>query len=111
MTTKSATQMAETYGLKSAIAFNKLLVKCGVLLDTNKGYMLADDLRGRSLVSVIDMPYWLPNGIRATKKKAVWTDEGQKYIYQRLARIGILPLEERRDLFAETVSITKALWT
>lgn len=99
MNTKSATQMADLYGLKSSVAFNKLLVKCGLLIATAKGYCLASGLKGLGLVAIIDVPYFLPNGIRASKKKAVWTVEGQQYIHERLARIGIVPVSEQRDLF------------
>jgi len=99
METKTATQMATIYGMKSSVAFNKTLVKCGVLLHTNKGYVLADSLRGFGYVTVIEAPYFLPNGIRAIKKKAVWTEKGQQFIYQRLGRIGIMPVNERNDIF------------
>ena len=95
----TATQMANLYGLKSSIAFNKLMVRCGILKKTAKGYVLADSLHGRGLIAVTDAHYFLPNGIRATKKKAVWTDKGQQFIRQRLGRIGIVPVSEQTDLF------------
>lgn len=99
MNTKSATQMADLYGLKSSVAFNKLLVNCGLLINTAKGYCLADSLKNLGLVAIIDVPFFLPGGIKASKKKAVWTEKGQQYIHQRLARIGIVPVSEQRDLF------------
>ena len=99
MNTMTATQMANLYGLKSSIAFNKLMVRCGILKDTSKGYVLAEDLRNRGLVTVIDTWYFLPNGIKATKKRAVWTSEGQRFIHHRLARIGIVPTSEQPNLF------------
>ena len=102
MTYKSATQMAKDYGMKSPVAFNKVLEKCGVLVYTNKGYCLADDLHGRGLAAVIDVPYFLPNGLRVSKKKAVWTEQGQRYLHQRLSRLGIVPTSEKRDLFGLT---------
>ena len=104
MATKSATQMATLYGLKSSVAFNKLMVNCGLLIRTDAGYYLADSLKNLGLVTVIDMPYFLPNGIRATKKKAVWTEKGQEYIRQRLGRIGIIPTSEQTDLFGTTLN-------
>ena len=99
MTTMTSTQMAKAYGLKSPQAFNKLMVKCRVLVDTVKGYVLAEALRGRGYSAVIDQPYFLPNGIRATKKKAVWTEKGQRFIRERLGRIGIIPANEQVDIF------------
>lgn len=102
MATKSATQMANLYGMKSSVAFNKVLVNCGLLVHTNAGYCLADSLKNLGLVAVIDFPYFLPNGIKATKKKAVWTEKGQGYIRQRLGRIGIIPPSEQLDLFKTT---------
>lgn len=99
MTTMTATQMATVYGLKSPQAFNKLMAKCGVLVDTVKGYVLAEALRGRGYSAVIDQPYFLPNGIRATKKKAVWTEKGQQFVRTRLGRIGITPVTEHTDIF------------
>ena len=99
MNTKSATQMASLYGLKSSIAFNKLLVNCGLLIHTNAGYCLADSLKNLGLVAIIDVPFFLPSGIKASKKKAVWTEKGQQYIRQRLGRIGIVPTSEQTDLF------------
>lgn len=99
MAIMSATQMANLYGMKSSVAFNKLLVNCGLLIHTSAGYCLANDLKDQGMVAVIDAPYFLPNGIKATKKKAVWTEKGQEYIHQRLGRIGIVPASEQRDLF------------
>lgn len=91
--------MATLYGLKSSTAFNKLMVKCGILQLTRKGYVLAEDLRDRGFVAVIDTSFFLPGGIKATKKHAVWTTEGQQFIHHRLARIGIVPPSEQRGLF------------
>ena len=99
MDTKTATQMAGVYGMKSSVAFNKMLCKCGVLKETAKGYTLADSLHGQGYVAVIDAAYFLPNGIRATKKKAVWTEKGQQFLRQRLGRIGIVPKNEQLDMF------------
>ena len=100
METKTATQMAKLYGLKSSQAFNKLLVKCGVLTDTVKGYVLAESLRGHGYTTVIDKPFFLPNGIKATKKRSAWTEEGQEFIRQRLGRNGIVPVSEQLDMFS-----------
>lgn len=99
METKTASQMATIYGLKSSIAFNKMLVKCGLLTKTDKGYILSKPMQGWGFTTVIEVPYFLPNGFRATKKKSVWTESGQHFIYQHLARIGILPVSEQRDMF------------
>ena len=96
---KTATQMATIYGMKSPQAFNKLLAQCGVLTNTIKGYVLADSLRGQGYTIVIDKPYFLPNGIKATKKKSAWTESGQQFIRQRLGRLGIVPLSDQRDMF------------
>lgn len=92
--------MARIYGLKSSVAFNKLLVKCGVLTDTNKGYVLAESLRGQGYTTVINKPYFLPNGIRATKKRSAWTESGQQFIRQRLGRNGIVPVSEQQNIFS-----------
>ena len=99
MNTKTATQMATIYGLKSSVAFNKMMVRCGVLSMTSKGYVLNDSLRGRGYITVIESPYFLPNGIRATKKRAAWTESGQHFIRQHLGRIGIIPANEQADIF------------
>ena len=100
METKTSTQMATIYGMKSSIAFNKVLVKCGILKTVPGGhYVLADSLRGKGLMVAIDTHFFLPSGIRATKKKAAWTESGQQYVRQRLARLGILPAGEQVDLF------------
>lgn len=99
MDTMTATQMATVYGLKSPQAFNKLMEKCGVLTHNEKGYFLSDSLKGMGYVDVIDHHYFLPNGFRATKKKAVWTIKGQQYIRQLLGRQGIVPVDEQTDLF------------
>lgn len=99
MNTKSATQMATVYGLPSSQAFNKLLEKCGLLARTDKGFVLSDRLRGQGYTVVVEAPYFLPSGIRATKKKSVWTETGQQYIHQRLARLGIVPVSEQTNLF------------
>lgn len=99
MDTMTATQMATVYGMKSPQAFNKLMVKCGVLVGTVKGYVLAESLRGQGYTAVVDAHYFLPNGFKATKKKAVWTEKGQQYVRQRLGRIGIVPVSEQRDIF------------
>ena len=99
MEIKTATQMATVYGLKSSIAFNKLLVKCGLLVHTNKGYVLSKPMQGWGFTTVIEVPYFLPNGFKATKKKSVWTESGQHFIRQHLSRLGILPVGEQTDLF------------
>lgn len=99
METKTATQMATIYGMKSSVTFNKVLMKCGIINHTDKGYVLDSSLRGRGYIAVVDAAYFLPNGIRATKKKAVWTEEGQQFIRQRLGRIGIVPISEQSNMF------------
>lgn len=99
MDTKSATQMAAVYGLKSPQAFNKLLAKCGLLQQTGKGYCLSEALRGQGYVAVINAPYFLPNGIKAFKKKSVWTEAGQQYIRHTLLHHGISPVTEQQSLF------------
>ena len=95
----TATQMATIYGLKSSVAFNKLLVKCGLLVHTNKGYVLSKPMRGWGFTTVIEVPYFLPNGFKATKKKCVWTESGQHFIRQHLSRHGITPVSEQLNLF------------
>ena len=102
MNYKSATDMARAYGMKSAIAFNKLLERCGILSHTSKGYILAQGLHRQGLVAVVDVKYFLPNGMRATKKKAVWTEAGQAYVHRRLGTLGITPVSERADLFGQS---------
>lgn len=95
----SSTQMADIYGLKSSVAFNKLMERCGILIHTNKGYILAEDLRGMGLATVITAPYFLPNGIKAFKKKAVWTAKGQAHVRRTLMHHGIAPVGEQKGLF------------
>lgn len=102
MNYKSATDMARAYGMKSAVAFNKLLVRCGILSHTNNGYTLAHGLHGHGLVAVIFQQYFLPNGMRATRKKAVWTEAGQAYVHRRLGTLGITPVSETPDLFGQS---------
>lgn len=97
--TMTATQMAQLYGMKSSTAFNKLLTECKVLRHTDKGFILDDSLQGKGYATVISQPYFLPSGIRATKKRSAWTPEGQQFIRQRLGRIGIVPVSEQTDLF------------
>ena len=99
MNTMTATQMATIYGMKSSIAFNKVLAKCGIINHTDRGYVLDSSLHGRGYIAIVDAAYFLPNGIRATKKKAVWTEKGQQFIRQRLGRIGIVPISEQKDMF------------
>lgn len=95
----TATQMAKLYGLKSSTAFNKLLTECKVLRHTSNGFILDESLQGKGYATVIDQPYFLPSGIRATKKRSAWTSEGQQFLRQRLARIGIVPPSEQPGLF------------
>lgn len=95
----TATQMATVYGLKSPQAFNKLMVKCGVLKHNDNGYCLADNLQGQGLVAAIDHYYFLPSGFKASKKQAVWTEKGQAFVRHRLGRIGIVPVGEQIDIF------------
>lgn len=99
MENKSASQMATVYGLKSGIAFNKMLVKCGILVHNNKGYVLSEPMKGWGFTAVAEVPYFLPSGIRCTKKKSVWTESGQHFIQQHLKRLGIVPVSERTDMF------------
>lgn len=99
MNTMTATQMAKLYGMKSSTAFNKLLTDCKVLRRTNDGFILDDSLQDKGYTTVISQPYFLPSGIRATKKRSAWTPEGQQFIRQRLARIGIVPPSEQLGLF------------
>lgn len=100
MATMTSTQMATVYGLKSGIAFNKMLVKCGLLVRTDKGYVLSQPMRGWGFTTVIEVPFFLPNGFRSTKKKSAWTESGQHFIRQHLGRIGIVPVDEQSDMFA-----------
>ena len=97
--TKTATQMAALYGMKSSVAFNTLLEKCGLLVHTSKGYILSKPMQGWGFTTIIEVPYFLPNGIRATKKKSVWTESGQHFIRQHLGRLGIIPQGEQLGLF------------
>ena len=99
METKSASQMATIYGLKSPQAFNKLLTKCGILKLTDKGYTLDEDLKGRGFTTVVETAYWLPNGFRGTSKRPVWTEKGQEHIHKVLLHHGISPINEQISLF------------
>ena len=80
-------------------SFNKLLARCGILVDTAKGYVLAENLRGQGYATVINAWFFLPSGNKASKKKSVWTEVGQQFIHTRLARLGILPTDEQANLF------------
>lgn len=100
METMTATQMAKLYGMKSSTAFNKMLTKCKVLRHTDKGFILDDSLQGKGYTTVVCQPYFLPSGIRASKKRSAWTSEGQQFIRQRLGRIGIFPADKQRDIFS-----------
>ena len=95
----TASQMAKAYGLKSSTAFNKLLTECKVLRLTNKGFILDESLQGKGYTTVISQPFFLPSGIRATKKRSAWTPEGQLFVRQRLGRIGIVPVSEQPSIF------------
>ena len=97
--TMTASQMAQLYGLKSSTAFNKLLTECKVLRHTDKGFILDESLQGKGYATVISQPYFLPSGIRATKKRSAWTPEGQTFLRHRLGHLGIVPAEAKRDLF------------
>lgn len=100
METMTAIQMAQLYGLKSSTAFNKLLTECKVLRCTDKGYVLDESLQGKGYTTVISQSYFLPSGIRASKKRSAWTPEGQQFIRKRLGRVGIVPASEQRDIFS-----------
>lgn len=102
MEVMTSTQMAELYGLPSSIAFNKLMVQCGILVHNNDGYVLADNLRGQGYTTVINARFFLPNGARASKKKAAWTGKGRLFVQRHLRRLGIVPSTEQNDLFAQT---------
>lgn len=95
----TATQMAQAYGMKSSIAFNKLLVECKVLRHTANGFILDESLHGKGYTTTIKQGYFLPSGIRAYRKRAAWTDEGQQFVRKRLGRIGITPVSEQRNIF------------
>lgn len=99
METKSASQMATIYGLKSPQAFNKLLTKCCVLKATDKGYVLSEELRGKGYTAVVEASYFLPNGFKGTSKRMVWTELGQNYVKKTLAHHGVIPVSEQKDLF------------
>lgn len=98
--TMTATQMAELYGMKSSIAFNKVLTECKVLRHTDKGFVLDDSLQGKGYTTAVSRPCFLPNGFCVEKKKSVWTEKGQAYIRLRLGRIGIVPVSEQKDMFS-----------
>ena len=95
----TATQMANEYGFKSPKSFNKLLAKCGLLTQTKKGHVLAEAHRGNGYIAFIEAPYFLPNGIKAFHKKAVWTESGQAFVHATLLRHGIVPVSEQQQLF------------
>ena len=96
----TATQLAQHYGLTSSIAINKLLEKCGIVKNTDNGYVLSPDLRGRGYISVIEVPFFLPSGFRAKRKQAVWTQAGIAMVHHALVRFGIVPVSEQKDLFS-----------
>ena len=95
----TSTQMADLYGLKSSIAFNKLMARCGILVNTVKGYVLAESFRGQGYMTAVTQWFFLPNGGKASKKRGAWTEKGCQLIHDRLQRLGILPLDEQHDLF------------
>ena len=103
METMTAAQMAQAYGMKSSIAFNKLLAECKVLRRTDNGFVLDESLQGKGYTAVIKQGYFLPSGIRAFRKRSAWTEQGQQYVRQRLGRVGIFPVSEQRDLFTKRV--------
>ena len=97
---KGASQMGEEYGM-SAVAFNKLLEKCGVLQHTAKGYVLSEKMLAEpaKLTEVVERPFFLPSGIKAIQKRSVWTEKGQEKIRELLRHHGIVPVSEQRSLF------------
>ena len=99
MQTMTSTQMAALYGLKSSFAFNKLMVRCGILVHTTTGYVLAEALRGQGYVTTVTSWFFLPSGIKASKKKAAWTGKGRLLIQRHLRRLGIVPPSEQATLF------------
>lgn len=99
METMTSAQMARLYGLKSSVAFNKLMCQCGILVDTNEGYVLSEKLRGQGYVTTVTSWFFLPSGIKASKKRAAWTGKGRLFIQRHLHRLGIVPPEEQPTLF------------
>lgn len=95
----TSTQMADLYGLKSSTAFNKLMKRCGILLRTDKGYVLAPRFRNQGYDTAITEWFFLPNGFKASKKRAAWTGKGRLFIQRHLRRIGIVPKDEQHDIF------------
>lgn len=99
METKTSTELAELYGLKSSVAFNKLLVRCGILVEGARGYVLAEHLRGRGYACAVTQRFFLPSGVRASRKRGAWTPDGCELIRAHLLRLGICPASERKSLF------------
>ena len=101
METMTSKQMAELYGLKSSTAFNNLMKRCGILHHTDKGYVLAPALRNQGFDTAITEWFYLPNGFKASKKRAAWTPKGRLFIQRHLHRLGIMPPAEQTSLFAQ----------
>ena len=99
METMTSKQMADLYGLKSSTAFNNLMKRCGILLRTEKGYVLAPRFRNQGYDTAVTEWFFLPNGFKASKKRAAWTPKGRLFIQRHLYRLGIMPPAEQRNLF------------
>ena len=99
METMTSTQMAQLYGLPSSTAFNMLLLRCGILIHTNDGFVLSENLRGQGYTTNVTSWFFLPSGIKASKKRAAWTGKGRLFIQRHLHRLGIVPPEEQPTLF------------
>ena len=96
----TSSQMDDLFVLKSSTAFNKLMVRCGILQHTDKGYVLAPTLRNQGYDTAVTAWFFLPNGAKASKKRAAWTPKGRLLIQRHLHRLGIMPPAEQTALFS-----------
>ena len=88
------TQIAQDYGM-SAKAMNKTLANMKIQYPLNGQWILYHQYKDMGYVSSKTVEFIRKSGMRDYKLHTEWTQEGRKFLYEKLKSIGILPMLER----------------
>lgn len=96
---RTATDIAKDYGFTSASKLNNILYGLRIQYKTSDGqWVLYSRYCGKGYTkNRKGKPFQHNSGRITTPNTTVWTEEGQRFLYEKLKSIGLTPVVEPRD--------------
>jgi phage antirepressor YoqD-like protein len=86
-------QIAQDYGM-SAVKFNQILREQKIQYKQNKQWILYSKYQGKRYIRSRTFNYIGTDGKQHTRINTCWTQKGREFLYEKLKKVGVLPLVE-----------------